>query len=83
MRSIAKPWITKGIRVSIAKKNKLYKKYLKSKNNYYFSKFKIYRNKLNHLLLRSKKMYYNNYFGNSKHNIKETWRGIKQLITLK
>ena len=35
------------------------------------------------MLLRSKKMYYNNYFANSKHNIKETWRGIKQLITLK
>ena len=28
-------------------------------------------------------MYYNSYFANSKHNIKETWRGIKQLITLK
>ena len=28
-------------------------------------------------------MYYNNYFANNKHNIKETWRGIKQLITLK
>ena len=83
MCSIAKIWITKGLRVSIAKKNKIYKKYLNSKNNYYFSKFKIYRNKLNHLLLRSKKMYYNNYFANSKYNIKETWRGIKQLITLK
>ena len=83
MRSLAKPWITNGLRVSIAKKNKFYKKYLlKSKNSYYFSKFKIYRNKLNHLLIQSKKMYHNNYFANNKHNIKKTWKGIKQLITL-
>ena len=35
------------------------------------------------MLLSSKKMYYNNYFTNSKYNIKETWRGIKQLVALK
>ena len=51
----AKPWITKGLKVSIAIKNRLYKSYLKSKNDYYFSKYKTYRNKLKHLLFLSKK----------------------------
>ena len=41
----AKPWITKGLKVSIAIKNRLYKSYLKSKYDYYFSKYKTYRNK--------------------------------------
>ena len=79
----AKPCITKGLKTAIAIKNKLYKSYLKSKNDYYFSKYKFYRNKLKHLLLLSKKMYYTNYFANNTNNIKETWKGIKQLITLK
>ena len=83
IRLQAKPWITKGLRTSIAIKNKLYKLYLKSKGNYYFLKFKYYRNKLKHLLLISKKSYYNDFFTYNQANIKETWRGIKQLITLK
>ena len=56
-----KPWITKGIRVSIAKKNKIYKEYLKYKTDYHLSIFR-HRNKLKHLLLVSKKQYYNNFF---------------------
>jgi hypothetical protein len=57
--------------------------YIKSKNYCYFSKFKTYRNKLKHLIQVSKKSYYNKYFANNKYNIKNTWKGIKQLITLK
>ena len=45
-RIIAKPWITNGIRVSIAKKIKLCELYIKSKNDFYFSKFKTYSNKM-------------------------------------
>ena len=79
----AKPWITKGLKVSIAIKNRLYKSYIKSKNDHYFSKYKTYRNKLKHLLLLSKKSYYDNYFIKNQNNIKETWKGIKQLITFR
>ena len=50
----SKPWITPAIKVSIQVKNKLYKKYLKTKSCYFHSKFKLYRNKLNHLLKLSK-----------------------------
>ena len=58
----SKPWITSAIKVLIHAKNKLYKKYLKTKSTYYHSKFKYYRNKLNHLLKVSKRKYYNEYF---------------------
>ncbi len=57
--------------------------YLKTKNHYYLSKFKSFRNKLKHLLPISKKNYYNNYFQLKKDSIKDVWKGIKQLITLK
>ena len=35
------------------------------------------------MLLISKKSYYIDYFNINKNNIKETWKGIKQLITFK
>ena len=36
MQLQAKPWITKGLKAAIAIRNKLYKSYLKFKNDYYF-----------------------------------------------
>ena len=44
-----KPWITKGILTSIKKKNILLKKIIKSK-------------KINHLIRKSKKKYYTDFF---------------------
>lgn len=78
-----KPWITRAIRVSICAKNKIYKKYLKTKSIYYHAKFKLYRNKLNHLLKLSKSQYYNDYFNVNISDSKRVWKGIRQLIILK
>ena len=61
IRLKSKPWISEGLNKSIQIKNKLYKKDIKSKSSFYHAKFKLYRNKLNHLLKISKKQYYNNY----------------------
>ena len=80
----SKPWITPAIKVSnVQVKNKLYKKYLKTKSCYFHSKFKLYRNKLNHLLKLSKLQYYNNYFLNNVKDSKKIWNGIKQIIHFK
>ena len=66
----SKPWITSAIRRSILIKNKLYKKFLKTRSSYYHSKFKYYRNKLNHLIKNKQKKYYNEYFSSYPcHNI--------------
>ena len=53
----SKPWVTSAIKTSIQIKNKLYKKFLKTKAPYYQTKFKLYRNKINHLLKVSIKGY--------------------------
>ena len=79
----SKPWITLAIRKSIFVKNKLYKKFLKSKLPYYHLKFKYYRNRLNHLIKVSKKQYYNDYFHANRSNPKKIWTGIKRIITLR
>ena len=80
---LSKPWITPAIKVSIRIKNKLHNKYLKTKSTYYHSKFKYYRNKLNHLLKVSKRKYYNEYFLVNVNDSKRIWNGIKQIVHFK
>ena len=83
VRFKAKPWITSGLKTIIYKKNKLYKNYLKQRNENALWKYKAYRNKLVSLLKISKENYYKSYFKNSLHNSKATTKGIGELISLK
>lgn len=57
LRMKSKPWITTALRVSINIKNKLFKKYISTKSAFYYTKFKLCRNKINHLLKVSKNNY--------------------------
>lgn len=85
LKAQSKPWITSGIRTSIRIKNGLFKKFLKTKSIYYHTKFKIYRNKLNHLIKLARKNYYynNNFFSVHENNGKRIWYGIKQIVKVK
>ena len=65
---------------SIKIKNKLYKKFFKTKSSYYQTKFKVYGNKLNHLIKISKRNYYNAYFSIHLNDGKKIWKGMKQII---
>ena len=68
-----KPWISKGILKSIKVKNKLYSKYMKCLDPFWYNKYKIYRDKINHLIRNSKFCYYKNdfscFYNNSKKNM--------------
>ncbi len=75
-----KPWITKGILKSISIKNKLYKKFLKTKKTAWYQKYKYYRDLINHLLRKSKKSYYASYFEKFQNNSKKLWCGVKEII---
>ena len=82
-----KPWITSGILTSISRKNKLYKKYSKTKDEHrkkqIFEEYKIIRNLVNELTRKSKKSYYQAYFTEHKDNIQKVWQGIKEISNLK
>ena len=80
---LSKPWITSALRKSIYVKNNLYKKFIKTRSTYIHSKFKLYRNKLNHLLKIAKKEYYNNYFFDNINDCKRIWNGVKQIVNYK
>jgi hypothetical protein len=83
IKHLSKPWITPAIRKSLIIKNKLYNQFLRTRSLYYHTKFKYYRNKLSQLIKISKVDYYNKYFNDNKSNMKNLWRGIKKIITLK
>ena len=61
---------------SINTKNKLYKRYVQKPSEERLNKFKTYRNKLNNLIRKSKKEYYNKKFESVKNNLRKTWKTI-------
>ena len=73
LRQLSKPWITKGIKMSIKMKNKLYA----LGDNV---RYKQYRNKISALIRLSKKDYYVTFFENNFSNMKKTWEGINNLL---
>ena len=83
MKQTAKPWITPVIQTSINIKNKYYKKFISTKHDFYFAKFKLYRNRTQFLIKLSKKSYYDDYFNKYSSDTKRMWSGIKQIITIK
>ena len=83
VKQTAKPWITPAIQTSINIKNKYYKKFLSTKHDFYFAKFKLYRNRLQFLIKLSKKSYCDDYFNKYSSDTKKMWSGIKQIITTK
>ena len=82
-----KPWITNGILTSIKIKNKMYKKYCKTKDKEkqikIFNYYKTYHNLINKLIKQSKIEHYQEYFKEHKYNLIKTWKGIKELINIK
>ena len=82
-----KPWITTGILNSISRKNKIYNKYSKIKNEslkkQVFEEYKYLRNMINELIRKSKKTYYQSFFAEHNTNIKKVWQGIKELVNIK
>ena len=87
MKFKSKPWITLGLQKSISVKNKLLKNFINKKvpvlEEEFHTNYKKYRNLLFTLMKKSKQAYYDKYFEKNWNNFKNTWKGIKSLISLK
>ena len=85
MKFKTKPWITPGLQKSISVKNKLLAKFIKLKEptlkNEAHTKYKLSRNMLATLLKRSKR--FSSFFQNHVNDLKNSWKGIKRIISLK
>ena len=86
VKSHFKPWITIGIRNSMKKRDKIYKKYIKAKNDEskceYENQYKVLRNQIVKLCRDSKNTHFQKYFFHNADNIKNTWKGINQIINI-
>ena len=79
-----RPWITKGILKSNEKKNRFYRKCIRTKNaakkEELQNLFKSYRNFLNKIARLSKANHYKNFFEDNKNKLNKVWVGIKEII---
>ena len=86
MKFKSKPWTTLDLQKSISVKNKLLKNFISKKDPVLKEKFhtnyKKYRKLLSTLMKKSKQAYYDKYFEKNWNNIKNTWKGIKSLISV-
>ena len=82
-----KPWITFGILKSLRKRNELHNRYLRAKDierkQTLYTHFKLYRNMLVTLIRKSKQNHFNKYFTDNVKNLRETWKGINNIIQIK
>ena len=81
-----RPWITTGLLKSMSSRDKLYKDFVAEKDpllrSEKFTSYKQKRNMVTTLLRRSKNDYYNMFFMEHKSNVKKTWLGIRDLISV-
>lgn len=75
-----KPWITNGILKSIRTKNSLLKKFIKTKDDFWFQRYKLFRNTLNRVIKLSKQNYYSSYFKDFRKDSKKVWKGINEIL---
>ena len=80
------PWITRGILVSMAVRDKKYKLYKSEQNlkqkDELLQLYKRYRNLIVILLRKSKQNYYSAFFIENQSNMKKTWDGIRNIINI-
>ena len=82
-RFFNKPWITKGLKVSISTKNKMFKLSKSSSDPCVTEKYKAYRNLLTRLKFKARNNYYAELaiqYGNDKSKI---WRLVKEITNKK
>ena len=79
-----KPWITNTIVHMIKHRNKLFERKKRQPNNENVIKlYKLFRNRVNSEIKKSKKQYYKTYFDNNKNNISKIWSGIREIVNTK
>ena len=80
LRLYNKPWITRGILVSIKKKQRLYQSHFLHGTPDTISFFKQYANKLKRVNHMSNAIHYKNKFDEIKHIPKEIWKTVNSVL---
>ena len=78
-KGLNSPWITKGLKKSSKTKQKLYIKFLKTKNLENEMNYKNYKNLYEKLRKKSKKNYYSDQLKKYQNNSKQLWKIMKEI----
>jgi len=78
-----KPWITSALRISSQVKNKLFKKWLKTKSQSDEFKYKEYRKEYKKISLEAESSYYRELFDNKTNSIKQLWRNLNTVSSFR
>ena len=78
-----KPYITSGIKVSIRRRNKLFKKYLNNPNDINKISWKRLRNKISELIKRAEKLYYKKLLTSHNNSSKALWNTFGKVLNSK
>ena len=79
-RSHDKPWVTRGLKISITTNHRLYKKQLTSNSESIVSKYKKYNNLLRKTLRNAETRYYKQLFEDKQSAATNTWKVLGPLI---
>ena len=74
------PWITRDLKKTSKRKQRLYDKYLKRRNDKNEKTNKMYKSLFEKLKLQSKKLYFQNKLKQYENNVKNTWKILKVII---
>ena len=78
-KDIKNPWMSKGMKKSSKKKQRLYIKFLKIKTPESEKKYKDFKQLFEKLKKKSKKLYYSSLLNKYQNNSKKTWEVMKEL----
>ena len=76
------PWITKGIRKSSKRKQRLYEKYLKLRSKENEKTYKTYKNLFERIKKNAKKNYYRDKIKLFENDIRNTWKIMKRYLNI-
>ena len=79
-KNLLSPWITRGLKKFLKRKQRLYGKFLKRRNNKNEKVYEMYNNLFEKLKLQYKKLYFQNKLKQYENNIKNTWKIMKIII---
>lgn len=74
-------WVTKGLKTSSRHKNKLYKKWIKSRRNDDFEKYRIYKTIFKRVTRACMTTYYKDTLNTKMHNVKKVWNELNKLCS--
>ena len=77
------PWLDRDIKTEMNNRDKLYRKFRKSKSEVDFDTYKKQRNKVNVIVRKAKSSHYRNLLTESSHDPKRFWNTLKKIFPTK